>query len=203
MVHDHKSLTTLLRSLRRNGVKDSKELSHDQREILLEKFAIAHLPFRSKGLFRWKGLDLSYVTWDMSAEVIDRENIFEASMRGMKEVALELSSEDRSHTTLLIDGHMKLRHKDTKPNWNEINIIKGDVKSSLIGLAAIIAKEKRDHYMRGMHVLYPQYGFNTNFGYPTRFHRMAIENHGPCPIHRKTFGKVKEFVYTLLPLSSR
>lgn len=68
------------------------------------------------------------------------------------------------------------------------------MKSSLVGLAAIIAKEKRDAYMKEMHLIYPHYAFDTNMGYPTREHRQAIEIHGPCPIHRKTFGKVKEFI---------
>ncbi|MFL5784940.1 MAG: ribonuclease HII, partial [Bacteriovoracaceae bacterium] len=78
----------------------------------------------------------------------------------------------------------------------EITIVKGDVKSSLVGLAAIIAKEKRDAFMKEMHALYPVYGFDTNAGYPTATHRKAIEVHGPCPIHRKSFSKVKEFIPT-------
>ena len=45
-----------------------------------------------------------------------------------------------------------------------------------------------------MHVLYPQYGFDTNMGYPTRFHRLAIAQFGPCAIHRLSFNKVKEFL---------
>lgn len=193
-VNDYDSLITLLRSLRRNGVKDSKELSGDKRDELLKKLKIYPRPFREKGSFEWKNLELSYVTWEMDHNVIDSENIFQASMRGMKEAALHLAREDKSSTTLLIDGHCKLRW-DTEPaGWNEITIIKGDVKSSLVGLAAIIAKEKRDSFMRDMHFLYPEYGFNTNAGYPTKEHRLAVEKHGPCLIHRKTFSKVKEFI---------
>jgi len=193
-IHDYDSLITLLRSLRRNGVKDSKELPGQDRLKLLEKFKISLLPFREKGTFFWKGVELSYVTWEMGHEIIDSENIFQASMRGMKEAALSLAGQDKSQTTVLIDGHVKLRWQEEPSPWNEISIIKGDVKSSLIGLAAIIAKERRDSHMREMHALYPQYGFETNVGYPTKEHREAIELHGPCPIHRKTFNKVKEFV---------
>lgn len=195
-VNDYNSLITLLRSLRRNGVKDSKELQHEGREELLKKFKIYPRPFKEKGTFEWKGLELSYVTWDMSHQVIDTENIFQASMRGMREASLFLSGEDKSQTTLLVDGHCKLRWEGEPAAWNEITIIKGDVKSSLIGLAAIIAKEKRDSYMRDMHFLYPEYGFDSNAGYPTKEHRKAVEKYGPCPIHRKTFNKVKEFIPT-------
>ncbi|HXH75167.1 MAG TPA: ribonuclease HII [Bacteriovoracaceae bacterium] len=147
-------------------------------------------------MISWKGLELSFVTWDMDHNVIDAENIFEASMRGMKEAALFLSSGDKSQTSVLIDGHIKLRWKEESSPWTEFAIIKGDVKSSLIGLASIIAKEKRDEWMREMHLKWPQYGFETNVGYPTKFHREAIREHGPCPIHRKSFNKVKEFIRT-------
>lgn len=194
-VNDYDSLISLLRSLRRIGVKDSKELTHDARAALLSKLKIPLLHFREQGNFTWKGLDLSFVTWEMDHHVIDTENIFQASMRGMKEAALFLQKGDQQKTTVLIDGHCRLRwNGEPSPAWNEITIIKGDVKSSLIGLAAIIAKEKRDDFMADMHVLYPNYGFETNAGYPTREHRKAIERYGPCPIHRISFNKVKEFV---------
>lgn len=196
-VPDYISLITLLRSLRRIGVKDSKQLTGSDREELLKKLKVYPRPFREKGSFSWKNLELTYVTWEMNHEVIDSENIFQASMRGMKEAALFLSSEDKSKTTLLLDGQSKLRWQDQEPAaWNEITIVKGDVKSSLVGLAAIIAKEKRDSFMRDMHFLYDRYGFDTNAGYPTPEHRKAIAKHGPCPIHRKTFSKVKEFIPT-------
>ncbi len=195
VVQDSQSLMTLLRSLRRNGVKDSKLLSHDDRDELLRKFQVKDLPFREKGIFSWKGIECTHVTWDMDHEVIDTENIFQAAMRGMKEACLAVQSGDRAFTTVLIDGQCRLRWAENETvSWEEITIVKGDVKSSLIGLAAIIAKEKRDAFMKEMHALYPVYGFDTNFGYPTVTHRKAIEVHGPCPIHRKSFGRVKEFV---------
>ena len=195
LIPDHASLITLLRSLRRNGVKDSKQLTPEKRQSLLEKFAIKDSGFGEKGTFSWKGLELTYVTWSMDHQVIDSENIFQASMRGMKEAALFLQNGEKVFTTVLIDGQSKLRWVEGEaPAWKEITIVKGDVKSSLIGLASIIAKEKRDDFMKKMHLVYPHYGLDKNFGYPTPFHRKAIEEHGPCEIHRKSFGKVKEFV---------
>lgn len=199
VVNDYDSLITLLRSFRRLGVKDSKALTHEHRGELLKKFKIPLRNFRERGEFIWKGLSLTYVTWEMDHQVIDAENILEASMRGMKEAALFLQSGDRIKTTVLIDGQSKLRWGEEACPWEEITIIKGDAKSSLIGLAAIIAKEKRDAFMREMHLLYPHYGFDSNAGYPTKEHRRAIEQYGPCPIHRRTFSKVKEFVPGYVP----
>lgn len=199
VVNDYDTLITLLRSLRRNGVKDSKELTADDRQELLKKFKIPLLHFREKGEFTWKGLTLSFVTWEMDHRVIDSENIFQASMRGMKEAALFLQQGNRKRTTVLIDGHCKLRWGEESSPWKEITIIKGDVKSSLIGLAAIIAKEKRDDHMEDMHVLYPNYGFDTNAGYPTPEHRRSVRRYGPCDIHRISFNKVKEFVPGYVP----
>lgn len=193
-IQTEQELGTLLRSLRRNKVKDSKALTSVQRGEILEKLKISHLPYREKSSFTWKGIVISFVTWEMDPEVIDRENILQASLRGMKEVAEFLSEKDKSQTTVLIDGHLKLRWESPPHPWKEISIIQGDTKSPLIGLAAIIAKEKRDAWMRQMHELYPHYSFDTNFGYPTRAHRQAIEKHGPCLIHRKSFNKVKEFL---------
>lgn len=188
------ALGTLVRSLRRIGVKDSKVVTHENRVELLQKLKVPHLNYREKGSFTWKGIEIQFVTWEMDHLVIDSENIFQASMRGMKEAGEFLSQTDKTRTTVLLDGQSKLRWKGEAHPWKEIPIVKGDAKSPLIGLAAIIAKEKRDSFMKEMHEKFPQYGFDTNFGYPTPFHRQAIEIHGPCPIHRKSFSKVKEFV---------
>lgn len=192
-VTDPKLLMSLIRFLKRKGIKDSKLLTTESRLKLLADLGIPQNAFRHPGEVNLKGFSVKFVTWEMDHTVIDAENILAASLRGMKEAALFLSAEDKSQTTLLIDGPFKLRWETESP-FREIPIIKGDVKSPLIALAAIIAKEKRDDLMRQMHGLYPQYGFNTNVGYPTRDHRMAISQHGPCPIHRKSFNKVKEFI---------
>lgn len=99
----------------------------------------------------------------------------------MREAALTLSDEDKSRTTLLIDGLHKLRWESPAPPWREIPIVRGDVKSVLIELAAIIVNEHQDAHMRRMHHLYPQYGFGTNMGHLTPEHRRAIALLGPCP----------------------
>ena len=193
-IEDKEGLRNLLKLLKAKGIKDSKKLSTEQRLTVLKKLGVLDLPFRQQSVLELKGAHVSYVTWDMDHEVIDQENILAASLRGMKEASEFLSDGKNHNTTVLIDGHQKLRWGKKVSPWNEIPVIKGDSKSVLIGLASIIAKEKRDAFMREMHDLYPQYGFNNHFGYPTKEHRSAIELHGPCPIHRKTFKGVKEFV---------
>ena len=193
-IQSEDALSTLTRSLRSRGVRDSKEMSAEDRALILQKLSVEKIPHQSKGIITLKDWSLTFVTWEMCHETIDRENILAASLRGMKEAALFLSESEKSETTVFIDGNQPLRWGNESSPWEEIRVIEGDSKSVLIGLASIIAKEKRDAHMREMHELYPHYGFNTNAGYATSAHRNAIKLHGPCPIHRKTFGGVKEYL---------
>lgn len=193
-VESAEALRGLLKFLKPKGITDSKKLTAKSRLEILKKLGMSDQGFRKKGSVELKGIIVSYVTWEMDHEVIDQENILAASLRGMKEASQFLCESKKIPTTVLIDGKMKLRWGEAASPWKEIPIIKGDSKSLLIGLASIIAKEKRDDHMLQMHELYPQYGFNTHSGYPTASHRKAIETHGPCLIHRKTFKGVKEFV---------
>lgn len=193
-IEDQAALKNLLKFLKLRGIKDSKKILAADRQKILKKLGLEDYAFREKKVLILKGVEVSCVCWEMDHDVIDKENILGASLLGMKEASEFLSDGKKNQTTVLIDGHMKLRWGNKKSPWNEIPIIKGDSKSVLIGLASIIAKEKRDAFMTNMHDIYPQYGFNTHFGYPTKYHRDAIKVHGPCLIHRKTFKGVKEFV---------
>jgi ribonuclease HII len=58
----------------------------------------------------------------------------------------------------------------------------------------VVAKVTRDDYMVEMDKLYPQYGFANHKGYGTLEHREALEKYGPCPIHRKSYGTVREII---------
>ena len=92
-------------------------------------------------------------------------------------------------TFLLVDGNQKLA--TTLPQQT---IVKGDSRCLSIAAASIVAKEFRDALMRAMHRRYPQYGFDTNAGYGTARHKAALEQFGPCPLHRRTFSPVREMV---------
>jgi len=192
-IQSAQDLKKLLKSLKKFGIDDSKKLTHEKRKVILSDLGVKDLDFKTKQVIQIEEVKIKAVTWEISSEEIDQENILAASLRGMKESCEFLASSKQKRKTVLIDGHMKLRG-DKKFSWTEIPLIKGDSRSLLIGLASIIAKEKRDVYMREMHELYPQYGFDAHFGYPTKKHREAIEEFGPCAIHRKTFKGVKEFV---------
>jgi ribonuclease HII len=71
-------------------------------------------------------------------------------------------------------------------------IVKGDATVASIAAASIVAKVMRDRMMRRLSRLYPAYGFDTNVGYATAAHLEALETHGPCPFHRKSFAPVRQ-----------
>ncbi len=69
-------------------------------------------------------------------------------------------------------------------------IVKGDSLIAEIGAASILAKVLRDEEMVEMDLLYPGYGFSSHKGYPTEFHRNALQKLGPCDIHRRSYAPV-------------
>ena len=72
-------------------------------------------------------------------------------------------------------------------------IVEGDGKSLSIAAASIIAKVTRDRIMLAHDVSYPEYGFARHKGYGTPFHQQALRQHGPCPLHRKSFAPIAAF----------
>ena len=87
---------------------------------------------------------------------------------------------------LLIDGKFTIDSP-----LDQLAIVKGDSRSISIAAASIIAKVTRDAIMTELHHAYPQYNFIQHKGYPTRAHKQAIIDHGPCPVHRRSFRGVK------------
>jgi ribonuclease HII len=77
-------------------------------------------------------------------------------------------------------------------------IIGGDGTSAAIAAASIVAKVTRDRLMRRVHASYPSYGFDGHVGYSTPQHREALEYHGPCPLHRRSFATVGAVQLSLL-----
>ncbi|HYW77578.1 MAG TPA: ribonuclease HII, partial [Gammaproteobacteria bacterium] len=70
-------------------------------------------------------------------------------------------------------------------------VIGGDASEPLISAASILAKVARDAVLVDLDRLYPQYGFARHKGYPTAAHRAALERHGPCPEHRRSYAPVR------------
>lgn len=120
---------------------------------------------------------------------IEKINILQASLLAMKHAVDELAISSCQADFLLIDGKFKI--PCTLPQQT---LVQGESKSASIAAASIVAKVVRDGMMEDLHKQYPVYNLKNNKGYPTREHRTAIARFGPCPIHRRTFRGVKQFV---------
>ena len=66
-------------------------------------------------------------------------------------------------------------------------VVHGDAVSQSIAAASVLAKVTRDRQMAEYDRLYPQYGFARHKGYPTKEHKLAVYEYGPCPLHRRSF----------------
>ncbi|MFC1712888.1 ribonuclease HII [Candidatus Poribacteria bacterium] len=151
------------------GVDDSKKLSESRREYLYEEI-----------LQNAAGYGIGIV----DRETIDRINILRASLEAMRLAVVNLPIEP---DFLLIDG---LYVPDT--DLPSEAVPHGDSLSPSIAAASIIAKVTRDRIMRKLDRMYPQYGFSRNKGYPTPQHIAALDEFGPCEIHRRSFRPVFE-----------
>jgi ribonuclease HII len=149
------------------GVNDSKKLSKKKRESIAELI---------------KDSAIAYAVGQIEADEVDRINILEATKRAMLKAIASLNP---SPDHLLIDA-LQLRDSPLpqKP------IIKGDSISASIAAASIIAKVYRDNLMKDYDEEFPEYGFAKHAGYGTKFHFDAINEHGPCRIHRMSFKGV-------------
>ena len=116
----------------------------------------------------------------VAAPLIDEINILQATHRAMND-ALAKITPPVQHA--LVDGRQV-------PSLSvpQTAIVKGDGKSYTIGAASILAKVTRDRLMIEYDQKYPGYGFAGHKGYGTRAHLSAIEELGPCPIHRMSFA---------------
>ncbi len=117
---------------------------------------------------------------------IERINILNASLLSM---AISVKNLNPQPDFLLIDGKFKI-----PMDLPQEPVIRGDAQSISIAAASIIAKVTRDRLMERYHQDYPQFGFSRHKGYPTKAHKEAIKKFGCCPIHRRTFKGVKEYL---------
>lgn len=153
------------------GLTDSKKLTEKKREKLCE------------------AIKAQAVAWSLataSVEEIDQLNILQASLLAMKRSIEKLSIKPDK---VLVDGHMI-----PKMDILAEAVVGGDKLIAEISAASIIAKVTRDQLMLKLDETYPEYGFKSHKGYPTKAHREALETHGPSPIHRKTFAPIKDML---------
>ncbi len=151
------------------GVDDSKKLSEEQRERLYD--AILHTA---------RGVGVGIV----DAPTIDAINILRASHKAMRLALADLPC-GLFPDVALIDG------LPVRPfPLDQIALVKGDSRSPSIAAASIIAKVTRDRLMRRYDVQHPVYGFAGHKGYPAPSHLRALEAHGICDLHRRSYRPV-------------
>jgi Ribonuclease HII len=137
---------------------------------------------RTRGLLRpiIEGEALAYCVSYCSAAEVDQMNILNASILAMHR-ALDGLSLIPAH--IIVDGNRFKQYK----NIDHTCVIGGDGKYASIAAASILAKTYRDSYMRELAKEFPQYGWERNMAYPTKEHRVAIEQFGPSKHHRVSF----------------
>ena len=148
-----------------NDINDSKKISKKNRYKLKEIIELEALEFSFAHIFPKK---------------IDEINILNASILAMQKSIGKLATKI---DFIIVDGNKFKSYK----NIPHQTIIKGDEKFLSIASASIIAKTERDNYMKKIHNEYPQYGWDKNKGYPTKFHKEAILKYGITKYHRKSF----------------
>ena len=148
------------------GLNDSKKLTEKKRELLFDII---------------KEKALAYAIAEASPAEIDEINILNASMLAMRRAvdALQVKAD-----FALIDGNCSRGF-----NIPTETVVKGDAKSASIAAASILAKVTRDRQCIELDRLYPEYGIAKHKGYPTKDHMNAVREHGPSPIHRRSFLK--------------
>lgn len=117
----------------------------------------------------------------VTPEEIDQINILNASILAMHRALDQLKVRPEA---VIVDGNRFKRYGELP----HTTIVKGDAKYLSIAAASILAKTYRDDYMDEKAVLYPQYDWRSNKGYPTKRHREAIRQYGITPLHRKSYN---------------
>ena len=153
------------------GLMDSKKLSEKRRESL-------DIEIRQRAL--------AWAIGRAEVEEIDAINILHASLLAMQRAVNQLTVRP---DFALIDGN-RCPELDCRTQA----VVKGDQRVQQISAASIIAKVARDREMRQMHASYPDYGFDSHKGYPTKQHIEALRQFGVTPIHRRSFSPVRNVI---------
>lgn len=163
------------------GVADSKKLSEKKREEIFEMLEA-----------RVALGDARFTVEFESAEVIDEEGIATAVRRALDRgidtltrgilVDTRMPLVQKSDFHIMLDGSL---HAPTE--YEQETIINGDELMPIISLASIAAKVSRDHLMYELAKKYPEYSFEKHKGYGTKAHYEALQKHGICAIHRRSF----------------
>jgi len=152
------------------GLDDSKKLTAKRRDELYDQI-VEHA--------------LAYSIIEIGVDEIDRINIFQATMAGMRRALCALAEPPEQ---ALIDGN---RLPPDLPCPARA-VVGGDALHASISAASILAKVTRDRLLEQLDRQYPEYGFARHKGYSTPDHLAALQRHGPCAIHRRSYAPVRE-----------
>jgi ribonuclease HII len=154
-----------------HGLADSKQLTPERREALFEQITTHATAF---------------AVARASVAEIDSINILQASLLAMTRAVAALPHKP---DFIYVDGNRC-------PRWSYASeaVVKGDSRIAAIAAASIMAKVTRDREMQALDKTYPGYGLAQHKGYPTPFHLQALQELGPCPIHRRSFRPVAELL---------
>ncbi len=153
-----------------HDIKESKQLTPHQREEWLQKM---------EALI---GDKLRIAVSMVSAKTIDKIGIV-SSIRNALARSLEKLDVNANDCQVLLDGGLYA----PEHYINQRTIIRGDATQTVIAMASVVAKVRRDRYMIRLHKKYPLYGFDIHKGYGTRRHVSALKTHGLSDLHRVSF----------------
>lgn len=153
------------------GLADSKKLTPKKREHLYEII---------------KAQALCFCVATASVEEIDQLNILQATLLAMQRAVKGLRLKP---SKVLVDGN-RLPVLDIRAEA----IVKGDSTVPSISAASILAKVERDRWCVEVDAQFPNYGFLTHKGYGTQMHLRALQEHGPCVLHRRSFAPVAKLL---------
>lgn len=163
------------RTLRAEGLNDSKKLSKAGREKLFARFG---------------ELGVAWVAQAASHRRIDKTNILRATLwamhRSVTPLVGRLAPGDLP-VRIVVDGTTRI---PSLPKELQMTLPKADARVPAVMAASVVAKVLRDRVMERLHRFFPEYGFAKHMGYPTKAHREQLAIHGPSPVHRLTFGGV-------------
>jgi ribonuclease HII len=153
------------------GLRDSKKLTEARRDELA--------PIIREQALAWAVAECSH-------HEIDTLNILQATMLAMRRAVEALHT---LPTIALIDGNRCPQF--TVASIRAHAVVEGDDKVHAISAASILAKTARDAALVALHAAYPQYAFDQHKGYSTALHLARLREHGPCPVHRRSFAPVR------------
>lgn len=161
----------------RNGISfdhvtDSKKMTAAQRAR-----AAAQITEKAVGI-------VTVVTTNATIDLYGISYVWESMVREVSRRIRETWDE----AEIVLDGNRMVGLPYVKP------VVKADLSVLSVSAASVLAKEKQCAWMQRYHERYPQYGFDKHHGYATRQHIQMLREHGPCPIHRKSFAPVRQAI---------